>query len=416
MSLSEELKNQHIEVTRRYFLQLGAVGALAYKIHSAHADSDKSILDAATADMDYITTQDDFGTVERGDPLPYKLPLAKRLEIGLERKTWRLDVISDPDSNSDIGNPISNDTGNPFNFSNLMQLAEKHAVRFLKIMTCNNIGAPLGMGLWEGVPLRHVIWATKPKENIRRVFYYGHHNNDPKQMFRSSLPIGRVLEDPPGDNPVMLCYKLNGEWLSGKRGGPVRMLVPDAYGFKSVKWLKTVMLTNDYKANDTYAEANNDIDSWMKTMSRFYLKPAKAKVGEPIPVTGWAQVGVGGLSRVQIWVNPKDKALPEGDPYFASAPWKDVVILPPPTRWGGELPEGKLPDNVRFFDGAGRPKHWPMRYTLAHWAALLKGLSVGAYDVRCRTIDQNGIAQPMPRPFKKSGRNTIQRFSLTIES
>ena len=66
---------------------------MAYKIHSAHADSDKSILDAATADMDYITTQDDFGTVERGDPLPYKLPLAKRLEIGLERKTWRLDVI-----------------------------------------------------------------------------------------------------------------------------------------------------------------------------------------------------------------------------------------------------------------------------------------------------------------------------------
>tara|TARA_B100000029_G_scaffold512715_2_gene610149 strand:- start:562 stop:1146 length:585 start_codon:yes stop_codon:yes gene_type:complete len=194
------------------------------------------------------------------------------------------------------------------------------------------------------------------------------------------------------------------------------MLVPDAYGFKSVKWLKTVMLTNDYKANDTYAEANNDIDSWMKTMSRFYLKPAKAKVGEPIPVTGWAQVGVGGLSRVQIWVNPKDKALPEGDPYFASAPWKDVAILPPPTSWGGELPEGKLPDNVRFFDSAGRPKHWPMRYTLAHWATLLKGISVGAYDVRCRTIDQNGIAQPMPRPFKKSGRNTIQRFSLTIES
>jgi DMSO/TMAO reductase YedYZ molybdopterin-dependent catalytic subunit len=51
--------------------------------------------------------------------------------------------------------------------------------------------------------------------------------------------------------------KLNGQWLSVKRGGPVRMLVPDAYGFKSVKWLKTVMLTNDHRANDTYADANN---------------------------------------------------------------------------------------------------------------------------------------------------------------
>ncbi|HAT18534.1 MAG TPA: hypothetical protein DCS85_00105, partial [Verrucomicrobiales bacterium] len=68
-----------------------------------------------------------------------------------------------------------------------------------------------------------------------------------------SLPIGRVLEDPPGDHPVILCYKLNGEWLSGERGGPVRMIVPDAYGFKSVKWLKAVVLTNAPAANDTYA-------------------------------------------------------------------------------------------------------------------------------------------------------------------
>jgi DMSO/TMAO reductase YedYZ molybdopterin-dependent catalytic subunit len=296
-----------------------------------------------------------------------------------------------------------------------LKLGEKHAVRFLKIMTCNNIGAPLGMGLWEGVPLRHVIWATKPTANIRRVFYHGHHNNDPKQMFRSSLPIGRVLEDPPGDNPVILCYKLNGQWLTGKRGGPVRMLVPDAYGFKSVKWLKSVLLTNNYQANDTYAGGNNDIDSWMKTMSRFHYKPEKAKAGEPIPVTGWAQVGVGGLSKVQIWINPKDNEWPEDDPYFTRAPWRDATILPPPTRWGGDLPGGRLPDNVRFFEGNGQPKHWPMRYTLAHWATLLKGIAPGNYDVRCRTIDLNGIAQPMPRPFRKSGRNTIQRFSLTVE-
>ena len=57
-----------------------------------------------------------------------------------------------------------------------------------------------------------------------------------------------------------------------------------------------------------------------------------------------------------------------------------------------------------------------MRYTLAHWATLLKGIAPGSYDVRCRTIDRKGIAQPMPRPFRKSGRNVIQRFSLTVEA
>ena len=125
----------------------------------------------------------------------------------------------------------------------LMKLAEKHAVRFLKVMTCNNIDTPLGMGLWEGVPLREAVWLSNPEANVRRVFYHGYHNDDPEQMFRSSLPIGRVLEDAPNENPVILCYKLNGEWLSGKRGGPVRMIVPEAYGFKSVKWLKRILLT-----------------------------------------------------------------------------------------------------------------------------------------------------------------------------
>ena len=100
-------------------------------------------------------------------------------------------------------------------------------------MTCLNIGCPLGMGIWEGVPLREVVWLTQPKENLRRVFYYGYHNDDPKQLFRSSLPVGRVLEDPDDLPPVILCYKLNGEWLDARtrragadrRAGGVRLQV-----------------------------------------------------------------------------------------------------------------------------------------------------------------------------------------------
>ena len=86
-------------------------------------------------------------------------------------------------------------------------------------------------------------------------------------MFRSSLPIGRVLEDTFGLPPVILCFKLNGQPLHPERGGPVRMLVPEAYGFKSVKWLTRIYLSNLAHANDTYAKANNDVDSWLKTFA-----------------------------------------------------------------------------------------------------------------------------------------------------
>jgi DMSO/TMAO reductase YedYZ molybdopterin-dependent catalytic subunit len=415
--LTKGLYQQHKEVTRRYFLKLGPAGLAAMHAGSLWGkDSDESILADATSDLEYLTHQDEFGTVQRGKPLPYTLPLEKRLEIGMERETWKLDVVPDPESNPQMAKPLSREKGNALDFKGLLKMGEKHAVRFLKIMSCNNMSKPLGMGLWEGVPLRNVIWATKPAANIRRVFYSGHHNEDPKQMFRSSLSIGRVLEDPPGDHPVILCYKLNGQFLTGKRGGPVRMLVPDAYGFKSVKWMKSVVLTNNHQANDTYAGGNNDIDSRMKTMSRFIYKPLKEKAGVSIPVTGLAQVGQGGLGRVQVWLNPKDRAWPKDDPWFIKAPWQDATILPPPTNWGGDLPDGRLPPDVRFFTTDGKPEHWPMRYTIAHWATLLKGVAPGAYDVYCRTIDANGIAQPMPRPFRKSGHSAIQKSSITVGS
>jgi len=194
------------------------------------------------------------------------------------------------------------------------------------------------------------------------------------------------------------------------------MIVPEAYGFKSVKWLKSVILTNEPAANDTYANANNDINSWMKTMSLFVHKPDTVKRGQAVPVTGIAQVGVGGLSKVQVWVRPKDQHWPKEDPHFTKAPWKDAEILPPPTKWGGELPQGKLPNEVRFFTEEGKPEHWPMRYTIAHWATVLEDLKPGEYTVYCRTIDDKGIAQPLPRPFRKSGRNAIDESTLSVQS
>jgi len=275
---------------------------------------------------------------------------------------------------------------------------------------------PCGMGMWEGVPLRDVIWLTKPKKNIRRVFYYGFHNNDPEQIFRGSLPVGRVLEDPPGEHPVLLAYKMNEEWLSLKRGGPVRVLVPGEYGNKSVKWIDRIVLTNNHKANDTYATWNNDTASAMKTCARFIHAPKRVSSGAPIPVTGFAQVGMSGLGRVQYWLHPKVGPLPEDDPYFTSGDWKDAKILSPPEDWGGGLQNGKFSEAPLHFDPETKePAEWPIRYAIAHWAVAIPGVDTGAYDLRCRTIDTNGVAQPMPRPFRKSGNNVIDCVAIAVE-
>lgn len=419
MDTENTLAHVHRKLSRRFFVGLGAAGVSALRLSPllAGALESDAELDRVISELEYLTRPEDFGTVERGNPLPYTLPREKRLEVGLERETWQLEVIPDPETEANVRRPLSRELGTALDWKGLMALAGTRSVRYLKIMTCLNIGSPLGMGLWEGVPLRDVIWMTDPISDIRRVFYHGYHNEDPAQLFESSLPIGRVLEDPPGEQPVILCYKLNGEWLSGKRGGPVRMLVPEDYGFKSIKWLKRVVLTNRFNANDTYERGNNDIDTRMKTFARFVSHPAAVRAAEPIPITGLAQVGISGLKHVQYSIHDRDEDLPEGDPHFTNARWVNAEILGPPAVWGGGLPGGRLPPVPQQFDTrTGQPRHWPMRNTKAHWAALIPGLPAGEYDLRCRTIDASGIPQPMPRPFRKSGRNSIESVRLSVEA
>jgi hypothetical protein len=335
--------------------------------------------------------------------------------VGLTRETWKLDIISDPENPARLGKSFAKKDGNAFDFAALLKLAETKAVRFPKLMTCLNLGCPLGMGLWEGVPLRDLIWLTKPRENLRRVFYYGYHNDDLKQMFRSSLPIGRVLEDPFDLPPVIACYKLNGKWLDSERGGPVRIVVPEAYGFKSIKWLSHLVLSNLAHANDTYGEQNNDVDSPMKTFAAALTVPREIKSGQPIPISGYAQVGVSGLKRVQVSIESNAQPRPENDPYFEKAPWTDAELHGPPKNWGISG-NGKVPAGTHGFDDQGVPLTWPLRLTNAHWAAVLPGLAPGEYTFRCRTIDSKGIAQPMPRPFRKSGHSAIESIVVNVKA
>ena len=416
---SSRFFREHKALTRRYFLRLGAAGSAAWSLWplAAGAEPPPELAESIAALESYFTPPAKFQDVSRGKPLPHSLPDEQKAAAGLTRDTWKLEVLSDPDRPAKLRKQLLKSDGTALDFAGLMQLAEKRAVRFAKVMTCLNIGCPLGMGVWEGVPLREVFWLTQPSEDVRRVIYYGYHNDDPQQMFRSSLPVGRVLEDPFDLPPVILCYKLNGQWLDSQRGGPVRVVVPEAYGFKSIKWLSHVVLSNLPYANDTYADGNNDVDSPLKTFAATLSVPREAKAQTPLAVTGYAQVGISGLSKVQVWLAPAGEERPAGDKHFTTAPWTDAEILPPPKAWGGDLPDGRIPAATIGFDEAtGRPRSWPMRLSKVHWAALLPGAPPGEYVLRCRTIDAKGAAQPLPRPFRKSGHSAIEAVTIAVSA
>lgn len=376
---------------------------------------DDPVLAKAISGLEYLTPADKFVVQRRGQPVLSEIPDDKLAAIALTMETWKMEIVPDPESNSEIGNPLTIEKGNAIGWSDLMKLAEKKAVRYLHLLTCTNVVRPYGMGLWEGVPLREVIWMAEPKQNIRRIFFRGYHNDDPKQIFQGSLHISRVLEEAPGELPVILCYKLNGKWLSHANGGPVRLIVPGLYGNRSIKWLQKILVTNRYQANDTYAEGNNDVESTIKTCARFIHTPDKARAGQKFAFTGLAQVGVSGLKKVQYWIHPAGKALPGNDPYMINGIWHDAYILPSPEKWGSDLPDGKLPPVMQIDNKTGKPLIWPIPNTIIHWAALEKINDPGEYDLRCRTIDANGIAQPLPRPFGRSGTNVIETARVVIE-
>lgn len=361
----------------------------------------------------FLTAGENFTDVSRGDPVPHSLEGEALVKSRLTPETWRMEVAVE--GKATVTKPLLQADGTAIDLQALRTLGETKGVMFLKAMQCNNIAQPLGQGLWEGVPLRDVLRLAGRMGQVRRVYYWGFHNDDPKQMFRSSLAINQVLDTPPGELPPFVAYRLNGELISLERGGPVRMIVPWAHGFKSIKWLQNVVLTDDYQANDTYALANNDPESYLKTAAYLDETDATYPAGKAVVIQGTAMVGWPGLERVEYWLRPGGGDLKEDDPVWKEARWRPCVIDPPPANFAAELPADVNPARIWGFTPDGRPKEWPMRFSVAPWSVSLEGLQPGDYQFRVRTVDRNGFAQPEPRPFaQRSGINGVQCKKIHI--
>lgn len=395
--------------TRRDVMKAGLAGLAVPSPTSA--DEPKQ-----TPARPFLTPEDRFRDVSRGSPLPHTLKGDALVAARLTPETWRLEIVAD--ESAKVAKTFSLKDENAIDLQTLQKMGKTLGVKFLKAMQCLNINQPLGQGLWEGVPLRDVLGLCGKLNNVRRIFYHGFHNNDPKQIFRSSLSYTQVMEATPGELPVFIAYKLNGEPLSLERGGPVRMVVPWAYGFKSIKWLHRITFTNDYKINDTYAEQNNDPDSPMKTAAYVDVPAKKYATGSKVAIRGVAVAGLSGLKSIEYWLRSYEgepKELAEDDEAWAKAEWKPCRIDDPPTDWKAALPAGMSSKEILGFDPkTGKPATWPLRYSTVSWSALLEGLKPGKYEVRARAVDLNGIAQPEPRPYQKSGKNPIEvrRFEV----
>lgn len=389
-----------MNISRRRFLSLGIVAAGSHALLDPLAPLTWAAEKAPARPLLYTG-----GGPARGNPSPNTLKGDDLVKARLTPETWRLEIVGD---GSRVEKPRKLDDGTAIDLPTLLELGKKHSVKFIKAMQCRSGCWPQDQALWEAVPLREVLKLAGKIDQVMRVYANGFHNNDPKQLFQSSASYTQVTDQAPGELPVMVAYRHNGEPIPVNRGGPVRLIMPWAYGFKNIKWLQRLRLTNDTKPIDTYG---GEPDAYLKTQVPRIDGPDSFKAGVPTIYSGAAVVGLAGLQRVEYWLRPNagtDGKLADEDPAWRKATWQPFEVVPPPEDWSVHLPKGISSKELCGFDPqTGKPKDWPLRYTVARWTLTLKDLPPGDYELRVRTVDRNGHAQPEPRPQQPTGRNAI---------
>jgi DMSO/TMAO reductase YedYZ molybdopterin-dependent catalytic subunit len=105
---------------------------------------------------------------------------------------------------------------------------------------------------WAGVRLRDVLEPARPLARAHALEFVS-----AERPYVDSLTLEQAtLAD------VMLAYELDGKPLPRVHGAPLRLVIPDMYGYKSVKWVEAINLVP--KADDGYWEVRGyDRDAWI---------------------------------------------------------------------------------------------------------------------------------------------------------
>ncbi|ADY00523.1 oxidoreductase molybdopterin binding protein [Vulcanisaeta moutnovskia 768-28] len=87
---------------------------------------------------------------------------------------------------------------------------------------------------WIGVPLKYVLNAAGVQSGATKVILYG------ADGYTSDLPLWKAMED-----DTLIAFMADGQPLLATHGYPVRLVVPRWWGYKYVKWLVKITVTNE---------------------------------------------------------------------------------------------------------------------------------------------------------------------------
>jgi DMSO/TMAO reductase YedYZ molybdopterin-dependent catalytic subunit len=85
---------------------------------------------------------------------------------------------------------------------------------------------------WTGVGVAELLERARPRPEATHVVVSGH------PAYSANLDLGALH-----GHDVLLAWAHDGTPLATEHGGPLRLVVPDRYGWKSVKWVDEIRVT-----------------------------------------------------------------------------------------------------------------------------------------------------------------------------
>jgi DMSO/TMAO reductase YedYZ molybdopterin-dependent catalytic subunit len=106
--------------------------------------------------------------------------------------------------------------------------------KYQKIVTLHCVEGWSVKILWEGFLLKDLMNKAGINPEAVVVIFYAYDG------YSTSLPLNYILE-----NNILIAYKMNGLTLPPERGFPFQLVAESKYGYKWIKWITQVELSNN---------------------------------------------------------------------------------------------------------------------------------------------------------------------------
>jgi DMSO/TMAO reductase YedYZ molybdopterin-dependent catalytic subunit len=107
---------------------------------------------------------------------------------------------------------------------------------------------------WQGVLARDLIEMARPKDEARFVSFTSYDG------YTTNLPLAALLDD-----DVLFAHAWEGQPITRQHGGPVRLVLPKLYFWKSPKWVTRIeLLREDRPGFWEVGGYHNNGDPWLE--------------------------------------------------------------------------------------------------------------------------------------------------------